>query len=89
MKTVAMIGWIQNLERKSKPVLLLTGAVFLAMVGAVDYLTGSELSFDLFYSHGKKAFASFEQSFFCPVVYHHMARGFFAVSYPSFFAFHL
>ena len=36
MKTVAMIGWIQNLERKSKPVLLLTGAVFLALVGAVE-----------------------------------------------------
>ena len=52
MKTVAMIGWIQNLERKSKPVLLLTGAVFLALVGAVDYLTGSELFFSVFYLLG-------------------------------------
>jgi signal transduction histidine kinase len=52
MKMVAMIGWIQNIEQRSKPALLLTGLAFLVLVGVVDYLTGVELFFSVFYLLG-------------------------------------
>lgn len=47
-----MIGWIQNIEQRSKPVLLLLGVMFVALVGVVDYVTGYELFFSVFYLLG-------------------------------------
>ncbi len=52
MKAGRMTGWFQNIERRSKPMLVLTGAGFLVLVGTVDYLTGSELFFSVFYLLG-------------------------------------
>ena len=47
-----MSDWIQHLEQRSKPALLLMGTVFLALVGTVDYATGYEVSFSVFYLLG-------------------------------------
>ncbi len=44
------MNWIiKRLERHSRPVLMLACLVFVALVGFVDYRTGSEISFSVFY----------------------------------------
>lgn len=47
-----MLRLLQNLERRPRPVLVLAGLGFLALVGAVDYLTGYEIFFSVFYLLG-------------------------------------
>ena len=43
---------IQNREQRSRPFLMLAGLVFLVLVGIVDYLTGFEIFFSVFYLLG-------------------------------------
>ncbi len=45
----AMNWIIKRLERHSRPVLMLACLGFVALVGFVDYCTGSEISFSVFY----------------------------------------
>ena len=47
-----MIWLLRNLERCSKPLLRLAGLGFLVLVGLVDYLTGYEIFFSVFYLLG-------------------------------------
>jgi signal transduction histidine kinase len=47
-----MMKLLQNLERWSRPFLMLAGLGFLMLVGAIDYLTGFELFFSVFYLLG-------------------------------------
>ena len=44
-----MIRWIENLERASRPALIGGGIAALALIGIIDYLTGYELMFSVFY----------------------------------------
>ena len=44
-----MIPLIQKLEKCSRPTLATMGVVLLALIGLVDYLTGFEIMFSLFY----------------------------------------
>jgi len=44
-----MVGWIKNFERRSQGLLGFAALVIVAAVGIVDYVTGWELSFSVFY----------------------------------------
>ena len=44
-----MIGLLEKLEQCSRTTLILAGLVLLALIGVVDYLTGFELMFSVFY----------------------------------------
>ncbi len=47
-----MTKFFQSLERRPRPILVLIGLAVLALVGVVDYLSGFELSFSVFYLLG-------------------------------------
>jgi signal transduction histidine kinase len=47
-----MVGWLERLERRSQPFLVLAGLGVLAVIGIVDYLTGYEMQFSVFYLLG-------------------------------------
>lgn len=47
-----MIHLLDRLERRSRPALILAGFVLLAIIGLVDYLTGHEMLFSVFYLLG-------------------------------------
>ena len=47
-----MTKLLQSLEHRSRPVLMLTGLGFTVLVGIIDYLTGVELYFSVFYLLG-------------------------------------
>ena len=44
-----MIQWLENLENRSRPTLITVGLVALLLIGIVDYLTGFEIMFSVFY----------------------------------------
>ena len=44
-----MVGWLERLERRSRPFLVLAGLGVLVIIGLVDYLTGFEMQFSVFY----------------------------------------
>ncbi len=44
-----MALWFERLERVSRPVLILAGVGVVTLIGVVDYLTGYELMFSVFY----------------------------------------
>src|SRR5260221_2905727 len=44
-----MVQFLQKLERSSRASLIIAGLLMLALIGVVDYLTGSELLFSVFY----------------------------------------
>ena len=44
-----MAQWFEKLERVSRPVLILAGVGVVTLIGAIDYLTGYELMFSVFY----------------------------------------
>src|ERR1035441_2814716 len=44
-----MVRWLQILERRSKPFLMVAGLAVLVLIGIVDYLTGFEMLFSVFY----------------------------------------
>jgi signal transduction histidine kinase len=44
-----MGGLIKNLERRSKGTMVATGLVVLVLIGIIDYLTGYEMLFSVFY----------------------------------------
>ena len=44
-----MAGWLDRLEQRSQPFLVLAGLAVLAVIGIVDYLTGFEMQFAVFY----------------------------------------
>jgi signal transduction histidine kinase len=47
-----MVGWLERLERRSQPFLILAGLGVLAAIGVVDYVTGFEMQFSVFYLLG-------------------------------------
>jgi len=47
-----MVGWLERLERRSQPFLVLAGLGVLVVIGMVDYLTGFEMQFSVFYLLG-------------------------------------
>jgi signal transduction histidine kinase len=47
-----MVRWLERLERCSRPSLILTGLGVLVAIGMVDYLTGFEMQFSVFYLLG-------------------------------------
>ncbi len=44
-----MVRWIERLERYSRRLLILAGLGLLVVIGAIDYLTGYEMLFSVFY----------------------------------------
>jgi signal transduction histidine kinase len=44
-----MVRWLQILERRSKPFLMVAGLAVLVVIGIIDYLTGFEMLFSVFY----------------------------------------
>ncbi len=44
-----MLRLLEKLETRSRPTLMAAGLVMLALIGAVDYLTGYEILFSVFY----------------------------------------
>src|SRR5437868_3414338 len=44
-----MVGIVETLERSSRRALIAAGLIVLALIGVVDYLTGFELLFSVFY----------------------------------------
>src|SRR5262249_48116270 len=44
-----MVGLVEKLEHCSRPLLMGAGLVLLALIGFIDYLTGFELTFSVFY----------------------------------------
>ena len=44
-----MLGFIKQLESRSRFVLIVAAFVIIAVIGWVDYLTGHEISFSVFY----------------------------------------
>jgi signal transduction histidine kinase len=44
-----MIRLLERLEHRSRPALVVVGLVMLALIGVIDYLTGYELTFSVFY----------------------------------------
>src|SRR5713226_8111103 len=44
-----MVQFLQKLERSSRASLIIAGLLMLALIGVVDYLTGFELLFSVFY----------------------------------------
>ncbi len=47
-----MARWLEKLERRSQPFLILAGLGVLVVIGIVDYLTGFEMQFSVFYLLG-------------------------------------
>lgn len=47
-----MVGWLERLEQRSQPFLILAGLGVLVVIGMVDYLTGFEMQFSVFYLLG-------------------------------------
>ncbi len=47
-----MTGIVQNIERRSRPILILTCFGILGLVGVIDYLAGFEIVFSVFYLLG-------------------------------------
>jgi signal transduction histidine kinase len=47
-----MVRWLERLERRSLPVLILAGLGVLVVIGIIDYLTGFEMQFSVFYLLG-------------------------------------
>ena len=47
-----MVRWLERLERRSQPFLILAGLGLLVVIGIVDYLTGFEIQFSIFYLLG-------------------------------------
>jgi len=47
-----MVRWLERLERCSRPSLILAGLGVLLAIGIVDYLTGFEMQFSVFYLLG-------------------------------------
>jgi hypothetical protein len=47
-----MAGWLERLERRSQPFLVLAGLGALGLIGIVDYLTGFEMQFSVSYLLG-------------------------------------
>ncbi len=47
-----MAEWLERLEQRSRPSLILAGLGILVVIGAVDYLTGFEMQFSVFYLLG-------------------------------------
>src|ERR1039458_497073 len=44
-----MVRWLQILERRSKPFLMVAGLAVLVVIGIIDYFTGFEMLFSVFY----------------------------------------
>ncbi len=44
-----MVRWIERLERRSRRFLILAGLGLLVVIGGIDYLTGYEMLFSVFY----------------------------------------
>ena len=44
-----MVRWLEILERRSQPFLILAGLAVLVVIGIIDYLTGFEMLFSVFY----------------------------------------
>src|SRR5215471_10383500 len=44
-----MIRLLEDLEKQSRPALILAGLAILVLIGIVDYLTGFEVLFSVFY----------------------------------------
>lgn len=47
-----MVGWLERLEQRSQLFLILAGLGVLLVIGMVDYLTGFEMQFSVFYLLG-------------------------------------
>src|ERR1035441_1454638 len=47
-----MVGWLERLEQRSHPFLILAVLGVLVVIGMVDYLTGFEMQFSVFYLLG-------------------------------------
>ena len=47
-----MVEWLERLEQRSRPSLILAGLGILVVIGIVDYLTGFEMQFSVFYLLG-------------------------------------
>ncbi len=47
-----MVEWLERLEQRSRPSLILAGLGILVVIGMVDYLTGFEMQFSVFYLLG-------------------------------------
>lgn len=44
-----MVRWLEKLEQRSRPFFILAGLGVLAVIGIIDYLTGFEMLFSVFY----------------------------------------
>src|ERR1039457_3809892 len=44
-----MVRWLEKLERRWQCILILTGLEVLVVVGRIDYLSGYEMLFSVFY----------------------------------------
>jgi signal transduction histidine kinase len=44
-----MTGWIKRLEQMPKPLIMVASLLLVAIIGTVDWVTGFELSFSVFY----------------------------------------
>src|ERR1039458_5573580 len=44
-----MVRWLEILERRSQPFLIVAGLAVLVLIGVIDYLTGFEMLFSVFY----------------------------------------
>jgi hypothetical protein len=47
-----MLGFVKQLENRSRPVLCLLACAIIAVIGLVDFWTGHEISFSVFYLLG-------------------------------------
>ena len=47
-----MVEWLERLEQRSQPSLIMAGLGILVVIGIVDYLTGFEMQFSVFYLLG-------------------------------------
>jgi signal transduction histidine kinase len=47
-----MVEWLERLEQRSQPSLIMAGLGILVVIGTVDYLTGFEMQFSVFYLLG-------------------------------------
>jgi len=59
-----MLQFVRHLERRPRPVIIATVLVIIAVIGWVDYLTGHELSFSVFYLLGVVLAVWFVGSYF-------------------------
>src|ERR1039457_2624500 len=47
-----MVEWLERLEQRSQPSLIMAGLGVLVVIGMVDYLMGFEMQFSVFYLLG-------------------------------------